>query len=40
MLTRVLVMAGCFAACLCKVYDSASDLPSLSFDFVIVGGEY
>ncbi|KAJ7178219.1 aryl-alcohol oxidase [Mycena filopes] len=37
MLTH-LVVAGCVTACLCKVYDSASDLPSLSFDFVIVGG--
>ncbi|KAJ7028631.1 pyranose dehydrogenase [Mycena alexandri] len=38
MLTRVLAVAGCVTACLCKVYNSASDLPSLSFDFVIVGG--
>ncbi|KAF7366007.1 GMC oxidoreductase [Mycena venus] len=38
MLTQVLVTAGYIAACLCKVYDSVSDLPSLSFDFVIVGG--
>ncbi|KAJ7139070.1 aryl-alcohol oxidase [Mycena epipterygia] len=38
MLTRFLVVAACVSACLSKVYESASDLPSLAFDFVIIGG--
>jgi hypothetical protein len=39
MLTRALVFAGCFSVCLCKIYESVSDLPgNLIFDFVIIGG--
>ncbi|KAJ7489590.1 aryl-alcohol oxidase [Mycena latifolia] len=38
MLTQVLVVVGCIAECLGKVYETAADLPSLAYDFVIIGG--
>ncbi|KAJ7654804.1 aryl-alcohol oxidase-like protein [Mycena rosella] len=38
-LTRALVLVGFITTqCLCKVYESVADLPSLNYDFVIIGG--
>ncbi|KAJ7148660.1 aryl-alcohol oxidase [Mycena crocata] len=38
MLIPILGISACIAACVAKVYESVSDLPTLAYDFVIVGG--
>ncbi|KAJ6535948.1 pyranose dehydrogenase [Mycena vulgaris] len=38
MFPRVLVTLSYLVPCLCKVYEDVASLPSLSYDFVIVGG--
>ncbi|KAJ7243027.1 hypothetical protein C8J57DRAFT_66348 [Mycena rebaudengoi] len=39
MLAHIYVVLACFAAtALAKVYENVTDLPSLDYDFVIVGG--
>ncbi|KAJ6535918.1 hypothetical protein DFH09DRAFT_97703 [Mycena vulgaris] len=38
MFPRVLVTLTYLVPCLCKVYEDVTSLPSLSYDFVIVGG--
>jgi hypothetical protein len=38
MLTRSLLSLTWLTPCLGKIYESVSDLPGLSYDFVIVGG--
>ncbi|KAJ7489573.1 pyranose dehydrogenase [Mycena latifolia] len=34
----LLVLSYLIATCLCKIYDKVSDLPTLEYDFVIIGG--
>ncbi|KAJ7489582.1 aryl-alcohol oxidase [Mycena latifolia] len=38
MLFHAILILTYFASCLCKIYEKASDLPGLEYDFVIIGG--
>jgi hypothetical protein len=38
MFTQVLLVLSFLSPCLCKIYEHVAQLPSLEYDFVIVGG--
>ncbi|KAJ7243025.1 hypothetical protein C8J57DRAFT_66332 [Mycena rebaudengoi] len=38
MFTQVLLALSLLSTCLCKIYEHVAELPSLEYDFVIVGG--